>query len=179
MSIEVVTEDGFLLLSTIYRSPNSDEVNDDNLLKLIQEISEKQNKDNVIVGDFNLPQIDWTNYLSLTGEDNIHYKFIENLRDCFLLQHINEVTRMRGGDRGTSLDLIISSDDTSIDNIKIESPIGRSDHAVINFSCQVKAEEDKRKRIIYNYERGNYDLMRERLNIRWESFFGTHSSKTA
>ena len=50
-----------LLVGCIYRSPNSSETNNINLLKLLREVSENRYSHKLIMGDFNFPEIDWLN----------------------------------------------------------------------------------------------------------------------
>ena len=57
--IEVVNNDGNkTVIGVVYRSPNSTETNNEKLYKCIQELS---NRNLVIMGDFNYPNIDWNN----------------------------------------------------------------------------------------------------------------------
>ena len=59
------------------------------------------------------------------------------MRDCFLTQYVKEITRFRGETRGSSLDLIISNEEEIVSDIRVESPLGRSDHAFITFTCDI------------------------------------------
>lgn len=45
----------------------------------------------------------------------IYNQFIEKVRDCFLTQHITDITRFRGSSIGNTLDLLFSNDDTIIE----------------------------------------------------------------
>lgn len=45
------------MLTYIYRSPNSDMHNNDNLIKLMQEMNDIDLKYTILLGDFNLPNI--------------------------------------------------------------------------------------------------------------------------
>ena len=58
-----------------------------------------------IMGDFNFPHVDWSNYSSSSNFDSI---FIECLFDCFWSQLINSPTRSVN-DSSTILDLLITS----------------------------------------------------------------------
>ena len=48
-----------LLVACIYRSPNSPEKNNQDLLELITNIAEIKSKKCIILGDFNFPGIEW------------------------------------------------------------------------------------------------------------------------
>ena len=64
-------------------------------------------------------------------------KFVECLRNNFLIQHINTPTRVRGTDTPHVLDLVIT-DEYYIQNLIIESPLGKSDHSVVKFDYSDK-----------------------------------------
>ncbi len=49
-----------------------------------------------MVGDFNLPNIEWKNFTCKLQEDELSNSLIEKLRDCFSVQHVQEVTMRRG-----------------------------------------------------------------------------------
>ena len=56
-----------------------------------------------------------------------------NIRHCFLTQNVLEPTR-----GGNVLDLILSSQNELVDNVKIYEPLGSSDHNQIHFNIKVK-----------------------------------------
>lgn len=142
----------------------------------MSEISNLRSKYKVIVGDFNLPLVDWTNLTSPTGIDDISNSFIEKVRDGFLAQHVNDITRFRGINRGSILDLILSNDETIIEDVKIGSPLGKSDHSCIQFLCDIQEERDNSKKVIHMYEKANYQLMRQKLNIDWKDYLSSEDT---
>ena len=81
-----------LLVGCIYRSPNSSETNNVNLFKLLREVSENRYSHKLIMGDFNFPEIDWLNQSTSVSETHIASRFLENIRDCYLYQHVHENT---------------------------------------------------------------------------------------
>ena len=103
----------------VYRPPNTDV---DTTKQLINEISEKVKCLNnyVIIGDFNMPNINWDQYSS----NSLVCKTLVNF--CIeygLFQMVNLPTR-----GNNILDLIIASSDNIVHCINHEPPIGRSDH---------------------------------------------------
>ena len=67
------------------------------------------------------------------------------IQDCFLTQHVLDPTR-----GGNVLDLVFSSQNELVDNVKICEPLGSSDHNQIHFSIKntnrdywQKAREEK------------------------------------
>lgn len=80
-----------LLVGCIYKSPNSDKENLSLLNKMIIEASQmKQFSHLLIMGDFNYPTLDWTNWNSNGDEEGD--AFMESIRDSFLYQHVEGYT---------------------------------------------------------------------------------------
>ena len=145
------------------------------LRKLIHEAiaSNKHFSHILIMGDFNYPNIDWENYNS-NGDstESIEYKFIENLQDSFLFQHIKKPTRWRGTNTPHILDLIITNEEPMISDLECTSPLGKSDHCVLSFNytcnCYINLMENPRKQRLY--DNGNYpDFMNELEQKDWSS----------
>ena len=84
----------------------------------------------VIMGDFNHGHIQWESLESAGGDD---HQFLLLTQDCFLTQHVLEPTR-----GGNVLDLILSSQNELVDNVKVHGPLGSSDHNQIHFNIKVK-----------------------------------------
>ncbi len=99
------------MIGTIYRPPNSQAADDIALCEEI--ISVIQNKQAVIVGDYNCPSIDWT---SVNG-DREGNRFIEMAEDAFLTQIASQPTR-----ENNMLDLVFASDPDLIRELKRSSP---------------------------------------------------------
>jgi len=65
-------------------------------------------------------------------------KLIDTLQKNDLQQHINFPTRARGNATPHILDLIITkSNESFIENIEFDAPLGKSDHSIIRVSCKV------------------------------------------
>ena len=129
LCIEVRGTERAAIIASIYRSPNSSSTEDENLNKLIKEIDSKESYYKILVGDFNMPSINWERYTTTAGLNSTEFKFIETVRDCYLTQHVTEITRQRGEGRGNVLDLIFSNEEEIVEEVNVEAPLGRSDHA--------------------------------------------------
>ena len=70
-------------------------------------------------------------------------KFVSNLQDNLLTQHVTFPNRARGTDIPSTLDLVISNND-SIDNILNLSPLGKSDHSVLQVECNMTFKVNKK-----------------------------------
>ena len=94
----------------------------------------------VIMRDFNLPNIDWTLQRPTPAPGN---KLMQLLADSNLTQYVHETTR-----QNNILDLVISTEEELIVNLKITDKIG--DHQAITFSIKtekrnISSEDTKRE----------------------------------
>ena len=74
------------------------------------------------------------------GDTSSPANLFETVNDCFMIQHVKEFTMVRGGNQPTSLDLLFTYSEYDINNLEYDSPIGRSDHCVLNFEYLVKSQ---------------------------------------
>ena len=131
-----------LLIGLLYRSPsnNSTQYNE-GLHNIMHEATNLGYTHQVLMGVFNHPSVNWETWSceneSTTSQE---FKFIECVRDCFLTQHVTKPTRWRRSDKLHVLDLIMSNEEEIISDIEYQSPLGKSDHCVIQFNinCQFR-----------------------------------------
>ena len=75
------------------------------------------------------------------------------------------------------LDLILSSQNELVDNVKVHEPLGSSDHNQIHFNIKVKTGNTYKKQWRRNFNKGRYKVMRTYLaNIDWNNLL---KNKTA
>ena len=151
-----------LLVGCVYRSPGSSSMNNAKLNSLINEAVHNKHTHFMLLGDFNYPSIDWDvwNTISDNGPD---FNFIQCLRDNALFQHVMCPTRGRMGNRSNILDLVITNKICMVDEIICESPLGKSDHFVINVDFRCYAKVCDTKVMKYYYDRGDYVSMKSKL----------------
>ena len=84
-----------LLIACIYRSEGGTSENNRSLNNLLKEATQKRYTHLLIMGDFNYKDIKWNQNWSTPGlsESCEEFLFVENLRDCYLYQHITKPTR--------------------------------------------------------------------------------------
>ena len=121
----------------MYRSQSLAQHNTEKLCKLIEEMSQKhKNGQLVLMGDFNLKNIKWSD-LGLgtaTSESNKEeIMLINTLSNNYLVQLVQNPTRGRGKDKPSLIDLVITNDDKAVSDLANSSPIGNNDHCVISF----------------------------------------------
>ena len=163
ISLKIINKQTNLFLTSVYRSPNSSKENNDKLMKLLSEIYRVSSTYKIIFGDFNFPNIDWNNY---TCNNDTGYKFIEKIKDGYLISHVTEPTRFRSSDRASLIDLL-TNDETNIENVEVHSPLGKSDHSYICFKCNFNIEQKKVKKEFFLYDKANYEQMRYDLDKNW------------
>ncbi|WAR24441.1 hypothetical protein MAR_038110, partial [Mya arenaria] len=78
----------------------------------------------VILGDFNFPEIDWSTWTVHRNETHPAFSFVECLRDNFLNQHVQGVTRYRQGQDPSCLDLLLTDNQTEVENLTLSSKLG-------------------------------------------------------
>ena len=164
VSITTETKDR-LVLGCVYRSPNSSNENNDKLALLIRESMTIKATKLIIMGDFNLPGINWKTGLT-NGYNPVDKQFLTVLGDNFLCQHVDQPTRFRDGQKPSLLDLIITNDENVINEIRYREPLGKSDHLVLEFeiSQSVRSEPITVTKLIF--DKGDYDAMRADLRNR-------------
>ena len=166
-----------LLCSTMYRRGESTEENNEILLKTLEHITHNFKFSHLVVmGDFNVRNIDWVNTCCLVQDlDDYSNKFLECMRDSYLFQHVTEPTRQRGNDTPSTIDLIFSNEENMISDINYLSPLGRSDHTILNFNITCSVTE-KIPQIKVQYEKGDYSKMLTCLkDIDWETELNKYS----
>ena len=145
-------EDFVILI--IYHSPHSSTVNNMNLLQLMKEFVSIKGK-KFIIGDFNVPNVDWIFMYPGAGIKSFENKLISCIHDCFLVQHVKQPTRYKDLQKQNILDLLLTQDDLIYD-ISFDVPIGKSDHIVIGFLCKFRnSYADVTNKL--DFSKGNYN----------------------
>ena len=125
-----------ITVALLYRSPSSTNANNTKMNKVISEIVKLKSKSIVIVGDFNHKEIDWD---TLEGQGDEQDNFLDCIVENNLWQHVHENTRFRGTNKPSKLDLVFSNEEYTVEDMVLESGLGKSDHAVIRFFIQGEA----------------------------------------
>jgi len=132
-----------LLIGVCYRSPNSDDNNNKQLLALFDKAVgyALQNNDTrlMILGDFNCPEIDFVNYCVSGSTDSAAYNFFLRTHDLFLIQHVSEPTRVTKRHRPSLLDYVFTDEAHLVDNITHMAPLGKSDHVCLAWNIELPA----------------------------------------
>ena len=158
-----------IIIGCVYRSPNSTHENNRSLFEALQVISGNNPSHLLILGDFNIKEIDWNNMSSAENENHIATQFLECIKDCFLFQHVREPTRYRSQNVPSILDLILTNEENMVGKLQYKPGLGKSDHLVLEFTynCYIRSNESPPKKL--NFFKGNYKQINEKLQENdWE-----------
>ena len=126
ISVEVMSN---LLLTCVYISPHQVDRSLDALLEHFYNLS--QDHDHIIIGDFNMPDIDWNLSAAISTKSDL---FCDAIFDCNLFQLIDVPTHVHGN----ILDLVLTNVPERVSSMAISksSPLN-SDHFSISFLLSV------------------------------------------
>ena len=146
------------LVGVCYRPPDSLSSNDDGLYEIISRIS---GLNCVFLGDFNFSEIKWDRPETISDE----HPFIKCINDNFMIQLVDEPT---SGEN--FLDLLLSGDDTLVENLTVDEPFESSDHHIVRFNLISKKLNGKTDDTYFNYFKANYGEMTALIkNRNWGS----------
>ncbi|CAH8664384.1 unnamed protein product [Dicrocoelium dendriticum] len=141
----------------VYRSPESTSS------RLIDFIRTHTTNRCLVMGDFNVPEVDWRNFCTAaTG------RFSNDLLDLSLQaslhQFVQSPTRFMEGQKPSILDLIFAKSLDFVRDVVYAAPLGSSDHVCLLFKCALS--------------RGREECMVRRPNI-WRADFQAIRAKAA
>ena len=64
-----------------------------------------------------------------------------------------------------------------VDDTRITSPLGHSDHCVLTFKFRCYCEPINTSTERWNFSKGYYDLMRNEINIDWDNILVDENSE--
>ena len=123
----------------------------------------------VLMGDFNMPLVDWTHY---SGPDTpMYYTLMHFVNNYGMHQYVREPTR---GDK--TLDIVLSSLDCLVNDLQVISPFSTNDHDSVIFSVNVDCDEGDvtscENEVFFDYARADKTGLRMFLaNVNWNSIF--------
>ena len=124
----------------------------------------------LLLGDFNFGNIDWKSSFSA---DATEMKFLDTMIDKGLHQHVERETRHRGNNTPRILDLVISREESNVDEIIHNSSLGKSDHSVLLFDyrCYTKVKTEEVE--IPLPHKADYEKMKVKFRALREEFQNT------
>jgi len=140
-----------IIITLLYRSPNSAVQNNELLCEMIDNLP--VNEPHILVGDFNMPEIDWTNYSSPSK----YQQFLDILADKSLDQMVDFPTHIRGN----MLDLLLTNCPDRVVNIENIGNLANSDHCILSIDILCDVNFDNNSDYIYDWSNMNETAFKE------------------
>ncbi|WAR18737.1 YWV1-like protein, partial [Mya arenaria] len=158
-----------ILIGAVYKSPNCSVDNYKKLNDLISTAANLNYKKLMILGDFNFPEIDWSDWTVNKSETHPSFLFLECIRDNFLAQHVDNFTRYRDGQEPSCLDLIFTDNLSVVEDIKYCNSLGASDHIGMIFKLPCEIERRREESNYPKFYKGSYEEIRKYLSeVSWQ-----------
>ena len=97
-------------------------------------------------------------------------KVLELMTENALFQHVKDMTRERGGDSPSRLDLVFTHKEEEIGNITLGSPPGKSDHVVVECEVWLRygTDSDSQRTAIkrYNFKKADVEKIKKYFRER-------------
>ena len=162
--IQIENKSHKITLGLVYRPPAQSPATDEKLYDQIADICCVNNC--IIMGDFNLPVTKWGEPLTAHAGQQLYRSILESS----LHQHVMHPTR-----GNNILDIVLTTDEDSVKDVKIGPEFSSSDHRSLLFTINFdkdKVSESKEK--VPDYRRANFKRLRMQLaSINWIELLGT------
>lgn len=161
----------------VYKPPSNSSAVNEQLLSYISEFC--QNKEVILVGDFNLPNVRWVSQYMTTGMTQTEQAFIDMFDSLGLTQWVDEPTYPRSGN---ILDLVLTSEHDRMGGLKVLPPLPGCDHCPTLFeyifdmgeTCPGDDVSGAEHRL---WHKGRYSLIRQHLaQVDWDLEFSYRNS---
>lgn len=158
-----------LHILAIYRPPSITPEQDSTLLEFISSFA--LGKEIIILGDFNLPSIDWADE-SGASISTVDDRYLNLFTTLGLHQHITEATFIPSGN---IIDLLLTSDPDRVMDVYILPPFPHCSHALIHFIYtfqQPPPTTNSHLHTYINWPRGNFAAITSFLSlVNWDFEF--------
>ena len=140
----------------VYRPPTSGAENTEKLCSILENLD----PNTLVIGDFNMPGIDWTNFTA----DVRGKRLVEVVEEEGLEQLVDFATHTKGN----MLDLIITNCGDKIISVEDAGKLGRSDHCILMIEIGMDLGKNMPERKCMAWNRADWDGMRDLLRqSRW------------
>ena len=166
LTLHLQSFDVFVVI--VYRAPSNSSDDNTSIANFVANFG--IGKEVIILGDFNLPSIDWTENV-ISAKTPTDCTFLETFNSLGLTQWVNEPTFPRSGN---ILDLILTSEADRVGNVAVLCPLPGCDHCVTTldyiFSGQSHVSNSLQPQRAWL--RGNYKAISNRLTeVDWDLEF--------
>ena len=166
LAVEIMLENNTtIIISTCYRVDTLGLNNAEEILKAVSTLMRKKSAKKVIlVGNFNLPHINWSDG---TGVSTIDNKFLNGFAEYGIVQCIHSSTH----NKGSILYILPSKSKNYVCNVKVlnDKSYRYSDYHPITFDIKTKCiRHNLLKRKMYNFNRADWPSIKSELDsVNW------------
>jgi len=155
IAVTILTDIGAVRYITVYRPPEFNKIRRDYMVLLVGCLEYLCDTCDIVVlvGDFNLPHVDWN--LLNSPDDDIQSAFLQFCVHYGLYQFVDVPTR-----DDHILDLVLSSDHNIMSKLQVAETFSTSDHCKVEFSLILGHDGNCTSppaAVYYDYERADYD----------------------
>lgn len=168
----------YIIMCVCYRPPNAPANFTSDLYDALNVISSRfPRAPLLLLGDFNLPLIDWSGAFPIaSGGSSDYTEFLNLCADFSFSQLVTEPTRVTST-TANILDLILSTDPDLVSSITYLP--GISDHSILHFYLQLPAYfEKKTTKHFLDYDKANFDTINSELAAFLDEFLFNFSHRT-
>ena len=115
--------------------------------------------DNIsIIGIFSCKEVCWEDWTATGSENSWGNTLLMLMMENVMTQWIQDNTRFKGEEVPSRLDLVFTKEPDIIEDLKLNSPTEKSDHALVEFKlCRSSPEirNEDHKAGMFDYRKGN------------------------
>ena len=118
----------------------------------------------MVAGDFNYPDINWDTVEPVKHSEHTSQKVIDAVRNSFLHQHVSQPTIYRHEQNPITRDLVLTSEENTINHINYLPGLGMSDHVSIFFKQNVYIAKPEHTEPNFHYNKNDYAKLKTSKN---------------
>ena len=160
------TLDKSLNVVLAYRPPSAGAENTEHLCEILRNLP----ANSLVIGDINLPKIDWNTLTS----DNRGRALVETIEEESLHQVVDFTTHIKGN----ILDLVITNCPEKIISIIDSGRLGKSDHSMLLIEVE-GGKTGKERKSGKCWNKANWPEFADYLNVNWEGQISQKSTEEA
>ena len=154
-----------LNFTLVYRPPKNNKLNLTKLCDAIKNVPDNS----ILIGDFNLPNIDWKNE---ECKDAFSEEFLETVVEANLEQMIDFKTHVKGN----ILDLLLTNKPENIISVECLGNLGNSDHSIIEAEIRFSTEIQENKVERLDWKNCDNEGLKDYFdNIDWSNILANKS----
>ena len=161
-----------------WRRDEYEQMTKDTIMCLKRLVSESENV--TIMGDFNCKEISWENWSTEGSELSWGNELLQLAMDNILTQWVQEPTRFQGNAEPARLDLVFTKEPEIVESMNYQSPIGKSDHVLIEFKLGADDTEEGKdhKEGTLNFSKANFVELRKHFGeVNWAAFHNARGTE--